>query len=439
MTITTMNHIRPCLLLLALLCWTVGAFADPRAQNQGAQRYVKGLERQMRCPAAVEEKVQRASDKNELPPHLQLSDAARQQMTQTMFAESFKQLPAAMQQMLVTAPPEALAMQARSMGMTAEQMKHLISGGTVPAPKTSEFLTRRSAEITVASELGSSCDAQCMSNIRWSLIVAISGWKAVCATCSDDYLSVLTVDGQVWLDPRVSKWIRETPSLTPAQYPFKGKANSLHATVMPQSYGMAPKSRSELNKPTEIALMELVDAGDVSLRKVCSAPRAAPGETDVLQRVQAVLCGGDKGAFAASTAKLQLKLMAGPTSCGPSDAFLGCGKPDNSVELTFDKTRYTFVNVHGDKDAVVGPGNDPPLSGLAVLLHEIGHWFGLPHLNYRMNEIPDFMQDTYLENACVSGLNIMLMSGMSDERHAQRFRVGGGFKRGPAGRGTRTP
>lgn len=419
-------------------CLAGQAQADVRAQNLAADRYVKAMETRMRCPAHVEQKVQRAWDTNDLPPHLQLSGTARQQLMLATFTESFRQLPREMQQMALAAPSGTLAMQAQQMGVTVEQLRRAMAGEAASVQKRSAFMASRSAEISIASELGPSCDAQCLTNIRWSLIVAISGWKLLCSNCSDDFLSVVSIDGRVWLDPRVSRWIREAPVVAPARYPFKGDNSTLHAALMPPG-GAAAAAPGSRNQPPPLVLMEHVQPDDAGVRRVCSAPRPAAGETDVLQRVQAAICGGDRGVPPTPGARMQLKLMSGPTSCGPSTHFLGCGKPDNSVELTFDQTRYSFVNVFGAQDAVVGQGNEPPLSGMVVLMHEVGHWFGLPHLNYRLDEIPDMMQDTYLENACVSGLNLVMMSGMSDESHAQRFRIGGGYKRAASTKGSRAP
>ncbi|MGN6829139.1 hypothetical protein [Paucibacter sp. M5-1] len=417
---------------LALLPASGLALADVAAENRGAQRYMAQLEQRFKCPEAVFRKVQQALDAKDLPVHLQASQAARRQTKLVFYVEYFKQMPKMNQQMLL-AQPEALQQMAGEMGMSAAQLKAALTSGVAAVAKPAQFMSRRSAEISLKSDLGPLCDAQCLDNLRWSLIMALTGWKTACLSCSDDFLSLVVIDGRLWLDQRVGKWLRQAPVLSPELFPLKGEANATRARVSAQAHGMA--ALEPLSKPMEAVPFELVDRGDPSLRRVCTAPKPAAGQTDVLQRVQGMVCGTDRSAHLATAARMQLQLKNGPTSCGASEAFLGCGQPDNTIEITFDKTRYSFANVFGAKDMVVGPGDSPALSGMAVLFHEVGHWFGLPHLGYKLDAIPDMMQDTYLDNACASELNLLLMSNMSDEAHAQRFRTGGGYKRARQGTG----
>lgn len=405
------------IVLLASTLWaTEVARADVKAQNQAAKRYATMLETRMRCSPQVEQRVQQSMDQGALPEHLRMAAAARTRFGSGAH-ESLRQMPAPMRQMLLNNP--AMLQQAASgLGLTVDQARDLLSGKTVATAKASASLSRRAARITVVNELGALCDEACVANIRWTLVTAISGWKLACFSCSDDFFSVVTIDGHTWLDPKLAQWIRETPRLLAEQYPFKGEGTRPGL--------LTPTTR---DRPPPMEMLELVDRQDPSIARVCSAPRPAPGQTDVLLRAQAAICGSGAGADDAGTARMRLELKSGPTSCGPADAFLGCGRPDNGIELTFDGTRYEFANVLGTRDAVVGPGREPALSGMTVLMHEVGHWFGLPHLNFRVDEIPDMMQDTYVEGACVSGLNAMLMSNMTDDAHAQRFRVGGGYRR----------
>lgn len=403
------------------------ALADVAAQNAGAQRFVGLTERAFKCPETIFRRVQQALSATDLPPHLRASQTAQRQTKLTFYVEYFKQMPREYQQMLL-AQPGALDDMAAELGLSPEQLKGTLTSGQASIPRPAPFLTRRSAEISVHSELGTFCDAQCLTNIRWSLMTAIAGWKTACLSCSDDFLLAVSIDGHVWLDGRVSKWLRDGPDATDG-FPFTGESNAVKARVSPQLYGSPSNSPEALSKPMSLQMYELIDKNDPKIRRICDAKGFRAPRSDALGQVQWAICGNANVKQASSVAKMRLHLKSGPTSCGPSEEFLGCGQPDNSIELTFEETRYRFWNVFGSADMVVGPGGSPPLSGMAVVFHEVGHWFGLPHLNYKANEIPDMMQDTYREDACGSELNLLLMSNMSDENHAQRFRVGGGYRR----------
>jgi hypothetical protein len=97
--------------------------------------------------------------------------------------------------------------------------------------------------------------------------------------------------------------------------------------------------------------------------------------------------------------------------------------------MTFDATRYSFDDMFGGGKISVGPPGALELRGLAVLAHEVGHWFGLSHIDYESDRIPDFMQDRYRGNACATLLSIGMMGNLDEEQHARRLDVGAGLRR----------
>ena len=133
-------------------------------------------------------------------------------------------------------------------------------------------------------------------------------------------------------------------------------------------------------------------------------------------------------------AKLRIVL----TKEDKSGDFLACAENDNSVKIHFDQARFTFPDMFGKPSVVVGPVDAPIYNGMSVVLHEVGHWFKLPHIipsgknrakdvtRYGLVGIPEFMMPGYSENMCGSNITFTLMTNMSDpEIYKDHFADGG--------------
>lgn len=411
---------------------TVRATPDgARAQYEKAVAALEALAPSLTCSTSVNQFVQRSLDGGKVPAHLMASPEALRQFKLAFLVLYLPSMPAGTREMFLSGP--MADRQARELGLSEEEFRRVVSSGVLPGAKPAAFMTRRSAEVSIRNDISSLCDAHCMESLRWNLVMAVAAWKSVCPTCTDDFLLTLAIDESLWIDPRVANWLRNAPAIDAASFPFKGDANNVRTMVQPRAYGFTARPDGSTKMSAREFVFEKVDPADPAMRKVCSAPKQEVDRVDVLGRIRKAVCESGSQLVGASSVAMRVHLRPDATSCGSAEEFIGCAHPDSSVELTFQDTRYSFVDVHGSASLVVGPGSTPALSGLAVLMHEVGHWFGLPHLDFERERVPDFMQDTYQDPACMSGLNLFLMVSMSDSSHAARFRKGGGLRK-PAGR-----
>jgi hypothetical protein len=238
----------------------------------------------------------------------------------------------------------------------------------------------------------------------------------------------VTVDGRHWVDNRTLEWLQ-----------FIGRGIAGFPLIESQMTLLAGADERAGRAPGEFSVLDmkgtqyvLFDEAHPAKRQLCGPELASAVKRRGLSALRRALCPAGAEPSAPEPVKMRVSLLTNATSCGPSDAFLGCGHADNSVEITFDGARYWFFDVFGADSISVGRRDAPEFSGSAILLHEVGHWFGLPHIGYRPDLIPDYMQDTYQDNACYSLLAFQLMVNMDEQQHARRLGQGAGLKRPPS-------
>jgi hypothetical protein len=94
----------------------------------------------------------------------------------------------------------------------------------------------------------------------------------------------------------------------------------------------------------------------------------------------------------AASANMKITLLPGRTQCGPAQDYIGCGIAGNEIEISFSDAAFWFVDFSKNRKVEFGYSTFPPESGTNLLIHEVGHWFGLPHVNDDKNPVPAFLE-----------------------------------------------
>ena len=166
--------------------------------------------------------------------------------------------------------------------------------------------------------------------------------------------------------------------------------------------------------------------GDVELTRQLCALRGAVAPW--VQGAQAFLC---RGVAAPSMAlRPTLTLKPGDTQCGSARAFIACGLPGGNIEVTAQDAIYTIQTPRGP-EVLMTSEQGARVDMRSVILHEVGHWFGVPHAQIAgAGAVLDIMGETLGDGrTCVSGQATLMMNNASDLRWPYRVTEGSGLRR----------
>jgi len=286
------------------------------------------------------------------------------------------------------------------------------------ARQQAPITTRVGLDIQVVDETGTACGAQCRLGFGVAFAESLSVWRSGCGRCDDNALSVIRLGETVWLDSRIVSRLKRRP--------IGGAATpSLDLSRQDPTEGEQLQSPPSLGVPIKPIVGYVQANTDQALRSaLCGLPA---GAAPWLPEAAAFLCG--RSAVALRVVSPVVRLRAGDTSCGPSADYLGCGTPNAGVELTLAGARYIVPTPGGE--VRIGSGEQFDLFG--VTLHEVGHWFGVPHSEIVSDLAKDIMSELYDPKGkrCVSADSLAMMNNAADLRWKYRVAKGGGLRRPP--------
>lgn len=120
----------------------------------------------------------------------------------------------------------------------------------------------------------------------------------------------------------------------------------------------------------------------------------------------------------------ELEITKGWTTCG--EGAIACAIPGGKIQIT-DKYTY-WIKDDLATYILIGEMNDDVHNINTVLLHEVGHWFGLRHpetfkLNYK-----DVMQGVINNDyTCVAAQSLMMLNNATDIRWPYRAKENQGL------------
>jgi len=279
------------------------------------------------------------------------------------------------------------------------------------------FTRKTGLDIRVVNQTTISCGNACLSGFGIAFAQAVAAWRGGCERCSPNALTVLRLGGRVWLDSRAAGRLRRVAAGE------VGVPLDLRKPQPEELEGLIAAPTMSVPQTSVVGYSEVT--GDAAVRRALCVQAASTAAWVVT--AQSMLCAGTPAAGDTLTTPTVL-LKPGATRCGP-DA-IACGLPNAGIEITLDQIRYRIRAPTG----VIFLGtatNGPAIDLRQVVLHEVGHWFGVPHSQVQgPGAVLDIMGETLGDGpACISAASMMMMNNASDLRWRYRISEGGGLKR----------
>jgi hypothetical protein len=261
------------------------------------------------------------------------------------------------------------------------------------------------------------CGARCRDALAVAFSQAVAVWRTGCQRCNANALALLRVGDSVWIDSRLAGRLRQLSG---------GRSVSLDlASRIPDEGGRTVAAPS-LGVPLSTVVGYEPLSSDSTLRQeLCQrsnagAPWIASGKYFVCQ-----------GAFDFSVVSPTVSLLDGPTSCGPASDFVACGLPNMGIELTLRDTAFKLLSADGELQIGRALQGDASIAISDVVLHEVGHWFGVPHFeDVGLGRPLDVMASTLGDGeTCVSASSLMMMNNAMDSRWEWRVEQRNGLRR----------
>ena len=266
------------------------------------------------------------------------------------------------------------------------------------------FVTQSALDIRIVDEAGGSCGSNCSLTIGLSFARAIALWRSGCDRCGGNAFVTIRVAGHVWIDSRAADRLRRVA------------ADSLAADRLDLSKKIPGEMQTQsIAMPFAISAVR-ADYADLSgdpmlLAALCRLPSDAAPWTD---GAQALSCPNGSGA--SGPLRPSLIIRNADTACGAAIDYLACGLPGGNIQLALEGTRYRFAGPSGA--VTLGDASaELKIDGLSVVVHEVGHWFGIPHTVPARGGLPDLMSETFdPRHACVSYGDMVMINNAADNR-----------------------
>lgn len=277
------------------------------------------------------------------------------------------------------------------------------------------FATQPAIAIRVVEETAGTCNRYCLRGFSVAFARAIAVWRGGCERCGGNMLAVIKIGNNVWLDVRAADRLRALAArrLTTNDLDLtKPLASEIQRTFAGQQ-GAARVSYDQADSDPALSAI------------VCATPSApAPW----FGPLKSALCSASVIGF--GPLRPTLALRNAQMSCGAPEDFLACGVPGGNVEITLTGSRYSIPLPDGTR-AAIGASGGQAMNLSTVLVHEVGHWFGVPHSEVAGgNAVLDIMSQTYdPRRACLSSASNIMLNNAADKRWSYTARSMMGLRR----------
>lgn len=273
----------------------------------------------------------------------------------------------------------------------------------VRAKNEAPLIRSYAVDIAIGADSALNCNADCQAALSMLFADAIVTWKSGCERCERDTLIALRTPSKHWLDWRVTNRLKLRSA---------GKAPSLDLSQhLENESGAGSSPFVDLESEPEVKT-QLCNESAATARWIASA--------------QELICQPSDGKNGQRILRARLTLLTGTTQCGP--AAIACGLPDAGIEISFANYRLALPSLEGGRNIVVGPSSTRGvLNARPMILHEVGHWFGVPHAETGGDDrFLDIMAEAYGDGRpCVSPHSLRMTANAGDLRWPFRISSGG--------------
>lgn len=258
-----------------------------------------------------------------------------------------------------------------------------------------------------------SCTQECLNDIAAAFIQGISVWRSGCSRCTGNSLVVLRFENSVWIDSRAARRLRDTSDKLPSvDYDLSHiQPNEI------QSYMHAP---GYWQSGSFIIGYERLDTNDSLKQTLCQiSDKQFPGWIPLAQYYTC-----NKATHPPMQLSPELEITKGWTDCG--EEAIACAIPGGKIQIT-DKYSY-WINDDSTSFIFNGEMKNVKFNINTILLHEVGHWFGLRHPETLQLTYKDVMQgiiDTDFE--CVAPQSLVMLNNATDIRWPSRAKENQGL------------
>jgi hypothetical protein len=258
------------------------------------------------------------------------------------------------------------------------------------------------------------CDGSCLARIGLALAESVNLWRHLCLRCKPGFLAFVLVGDFIYVDEKVFPALF-SPDGTLFERILRAERIMLGLEVVASSDGNAIGSYVRISRDTAAA------------SGICSTELSAlssmwPG------RLQQALCARDatveKGKYA------RLTVSFGDNPCGKK--YLACGDPAKRIDFDISDTLYAVGTGASTVNVLGNPKAGPAVALDAVMLHEMGHFLGLGHLqmkNQPAKFFPAVMLDAYRGDFCISIAETMMLNSMTEAGWKYRATACEGLRR----------
>jgi hypothetical protein len=238
---------------------------------------------------------------------------------------------------------------------------------------------------------------------------AVSLWVVACSGCRAEHLAVVNVGGERFVREEIVKWYADQSRLgafRSPQFPSPAMETGLTEVLEPVQVLMAGNNAQQWPRAKELSQYKRYLARDFV--ELCAAD--APVSTPVLAMVRRAVCAKPLERDAA--AKIMVRFRTTPTACGDDANVIACRTDSELTEYNIRDFRFSFAD---NRTPALGTGA-VELDLLQVIMHEMGHWIELPHL-----EGESIMASSMETARCIDLPTIAALVGMQRGTHRQAF------------------
>lgn len=247
------------------------------------------------------------------------------------------------------------------------------------------------------------CDAECHAAIATAFARAILTWRAGCDRCDPEALSAVKVDNEVWLDTRLMDRLRDGGHV---ELKADNASTNVRFAGLPTNY------------PTQSRLVHFEHLSDdrALFSKLC----AGNFEGSWVRLARDEICRE------AVTGDFQVTLLGPGEFCEGDDELIACAEPGGGVRIALDA-----VALSADGEHLTGSMETFSVDVLDLAMHEVGHWFGVPHTDIvDQRAALDIMSATYGDGElCLGGASAAMMISAADMRWPHRLGECAGWRK----------